>query len=581
VHAWIRSRLEELAVLRCLGMRPRELFVLGLLQTVLLSSGGIALGVLLGTAALFGLPAFLPDPALADTIDPIQPMAALRAAGLGLFVALLFALPAIAQTLRVPPALVFRREAEPLPGSRLLAVASIGMGMLGIVLAAAWQSGSSEVTLQFSTAVAITGVALYGAARLLVYCLGRLPRDRVAVRPWARHGLAAGARPGAATLASTAALGLSMLVLTAMTLLTANLRQELDDELPRQAPSAFFVDVQTDQWPQLRALLEEQDADNIHSAPVVTARLLAIDGTPVAELAAQRDRSERWALTREQRLTYLDALPDDNRLVARLPIEEPGAAVRSSGTAAEETSLWRDPARFELSVEEEHARELGLAVGTEVRFEVQGVEIGLVVSSLRSVDWEGFGLNFFMVVEPGPLDLAPQTVLATARVPEASEQRVQDRVVAAFPNVTMLRLRPILERLTEVLSRLAAAVGALGAFTVLAALLILVGTILVDGPRRAQEVALLRTLGMTRAGVLAAFAVEYSLLGAVATLVGCGGGLAASYWVARQALEIEWRWNPGLLAAVATGALALTLAAGLLASLGPLRRRPIAVLHEE
>jgi hypothetical protein len=124
------------------------------------------------------------------------------------------------------------------------------------------------------------------------------------------------------------------------------------------------------------------------------ARLKSIDGRAVDDLVEELDagRAEqgrrRWVLTREQRLTYMNDLPADNVLVR-------GA-------------LWSEPERPEISVELGFAEDLSVDVGSVLTFDIQGVPIDLYVSSVRTVEWARFGINFFLVVEPGVLDDAPQ-----------------------------------------------------------------------------------------------------------------------------------------------------------------------------
>src|SRR6185503_19233653 len=68
------------------------------------------------------------------------------------------------------------------------------------------------------------------------------------------------------------------------------------------------------------------------------------DGDSDREQPSEGER--RWALTREQRLTYLPTLPPDNKLVAG--------------------KLWSDPAAHEVSLEEDYARELGARLGSRI-----------------------------------------------------------------------------------------------------------------------------------------------------------------------------------------------------------------------
>jgi putative ABC transport system permease protein len=290
---------------------------------------------------------------------------------------------------------------------------------------------------------------------------------------------------------------------------------------------------------------------------------------PVSELTDAsygRERVEdvgeddrRWALTREQRLTYLDELPEDNRVVA-------GA-------------LWSEPGVAEVSVEEEFAGDLGVGVGSTLGFDLQGVPVELAVTSLRSVDWSTFGINFFLVVEPGVLEAAPQHRIAAVRLPPEAELRMQDRVVAAFPNVTVLRIREILEKVVAVIRAIAGGVRFVGTFTVLAGVAILGGAVAAGAARRRREVALLKALGTTRGGVVGIYAVEYALVGLVAGAIGSAGGAVLSWAVLTRGMEVDWAFDPVPLLAGVVGGAVVAVAAGLTASARALQSRPIDALR--
>jgi putative ABC transport system permease protein len=317
----------------------------------------------------------------------------------------------------------------------------------------------------------------------------------------------------------------------------------------------------------VRGLLERAGATRIESVPVVPSRLTAIDGVSVDDLTARRpkDRNRRWLLTREQRLTYMRQLPADNVVVA-------GALWR--GTAA-------DPARAEVSVEESFAQDLKLHLGSRLRFDVEGVPIDLTVTSIRKVNWRSFGINFSLVVEPGVLDQAPQQRFAAVRLPPGGEQRVQDLLAASYPNVTVLRLRELLEKVGKVLNRISLGVRFLGGFTVLAGIAILAGAVSAGSARRGREVALLKTLGMTRRGVASHFAVEYALIGLVAGTIGAAGAAALAWAVVTRGFNLTGQVEGLPLAAGVAAAATLTVAAGLAASLRALQRRPVEVLRTE
>lgn len=562
VRAWMASRLDSIAVLKCLGLRPREIFPLYLGQTALLGLAGSLVGIVAGALVQLALPSLFPDLIPAELIRPWQPQSLLRGLGLGIGVAVLFSLPPLSAVLRVPPARVLRREAEPLPSHRWVSAVTLVALTLGVWTMASLQARSWDLGARFTAGVAAATLVLTAAALLVSRLVRRMPRESFRL-PWLRHGIASLARPGASTVGAIVALGLGVLVVLSMSLVERRLTQELTTDIPRDAPSAFLVDVQPAQWRGIDELIRRQGATRIQSVPVVMARVAAIDGRTVEELTREsRDRrGRRWALTREQRLTYMRELPEDNRLI--------------------EGSLWSDPDRAEVSVEQDFADDLGLELGSTVRFDVQGVPVDLTVTSVRTVDWRTFGINFFLVVEPGVLENAPQMRLAAFQLPRGTEQRVQDLLAAGYPNVTLLRIREILEKIVKVLDRIGLGIRFLGGFTVLAGIAILAGAVTAGSVRRGREVALLKTLGMTRRSVAGTFAVEYGLIGLVAALIGTVGGTTLAWGVLREGFELDFRFEPLPVALAVAAGIALTIAAGLAASLRALERRPIEVLREE
>jgi putative ABC transport system permease protein len=408
--------------------------------------------------------------------------------------------------------------------------------------------------------IAATAALTFGA-QAVMRLVGRTPRDVGAVA--FRHGLAALGRPGSGTLGAVVALGLGVVTVLGMHLVQDRLSAQLDAELPDDAPSAFLIDIQPDQWEGVRTALEDAGAEDLDSVEVVVARLRSIGGVPVAELVERRERDGRggrWVLTREQRLTSMEFLPEDNVIV--------------------DGALWSDPDRAEVSIELDYATDLGVVVGDTLVFDVQGVPLELLVSSIRTVEWARFSINFFLVVEPGVLDEAPRFRMATARIPEAAEGLVQDRLAASYPNVTILRLRQVLEKVVGTLEQVGFGVRLLGAFTVLAGIAILAGAVSAGAVRRGREVALYKTLGMTRGQVAAVFAVEYALVGLLAGFIGTAGGIALSWAVTRFGFEIAWAWAPGAYLFALGMTVALSVIAGLAASARALAVRPLAVLRQ-
>jgi putative ABC transport system permease protein len=232
-------------------------------------------------------------------------------------------------------------------------------------------------------------------------------------------------------------------------------------------------------------------------------------------------------------------------------------------------------------VEEMAARHLGVDLGSRLTFDVQGVAIEAEVTSIRRVDWQSLTTNFFVVLSPGALEGAPATWVATARVPAEAESALQNAVVGAFPNVTAIPVRDVMERVAVVLGDIAVAVRLVALFTLGTGLVVMAGALAATRSQRLYESVVLRTLGATRGVVARAFAVEYGLLGATA---GIGGGLLATIlaWaVVRWVLDAPWSFDPAPLLLGLAATIALALGVGFLTTFRLLGEKPFPVLRRE
>ncbi|MCC6407403.1 MAG: ABC transporter permease [Planctomycetes bacterium] len=557
VRAWIAERTGAVAVLRCLGYRPREVLVLYAGNVVMLAGIASALGGLLGSFVPLAIERWLGELLPTGVALTWQALPIARGVALGIAIALVFSLPPLLAIWRVAPARVLRQEAEPLPVPRAVrfgALAVLAAGLFG----AAWvQSDDLEHAAVFTVGLAVLTGVLAACAFGLTRLAAKLPREHAS--PYLVHGIAALARPGAGVLGAAIALGFGVLVVLTMALAERELSQKLERAIPADAPTTFFVDVQPDQWPDVERVLTAHAASGVTRVPVVTARLSSVDGNEVESSRGRGEGRSRWALTREQRITWLQELPSSNRIVAG--------------------ELWSDPSASEMSLEEDYAGDIGVVLGSKLVFDVQGVPVEFTVTSLRSVEWESFQINFFLVAEPGALEQAPHMLLGAARVDASEEDALQDELARTAPNVTLLRMRTILEKVRAVLDRLGLAVRVLGLFTVVVGLVILAGVASSTAVRRGREVALLKTLGVTRLGITGLFVTEFALLGMVAGLVGACGAFALAWAFLDRVLdlgpELPWWWLP--LAALATALLAA--ASGLAATARALNTRPLESLR--
>jgi len=565
VRAFVRRRRHTLAVLKCLGAPSGTLVLAYLVQAMGLGLAGSLAGAGIGVALqplLAGLLAGLAPIAVDAGADALS---VARGIAMGVLTTALVALWPLLAIRDVPPALVLRQEVEPpaRPGRRRwIAALPVTAGLVALTL---WQAGSLKIGGIFLGAAVAAVVLLAAVAKLVAIGVRRLPR--VPSLAW-RQGLANLARPGGHAAGVIVALGAGVMLLVAIAVLEAALARQLDHERRAEAPSFFFVDVQADQHDRFLEVVRETAGATPALTPVVRARLSAVDGEAVTREAVARRRAEgheaTWYFTRDYVLTSTPTLPAGN-VVTRGRWWDG----RPAGPAPE------------ASVEENAAKHLDVGLGSRLVFDVQGVPLAAEVSSIRRVDWQTLSTNFFVILSPGALDGAPISYVATARVPAAREAAVQDAVAAAFPNVTAVPVRDVLERVVAVLDRIGLAVRVVALFAIASGLVVMVGALAASRYQRLTESVILRTLGATRGAVARIFAVEYACLGAAAGMGGAALASLLSWAVLRFVLEVPWTLEPAALALGVALASAVALAVGFLATFRVLGQKPLPVLRQE
>jgi putative ABC transport system permease protein len=162
------------------------------------------------------------------------------------------------------------------------------------------------------------------------------------------------------------------------------------------------------------------------------------------------------------------------------------------------------------------AENLGVALGDELEFELQGVSLPTQVASIREVDWQRIQPNFFAVFPEGVLETAPQfyAVVTRADSSQASAD-LQRAVVERFPNVSMIDLTLVLNTLDSILGRVASAIRFVAMFTILTGVAVLISAVLSSRSQRLKESILMKTLGAPRHQIITAIVAEYLFLGAI------------------------------------------------------------------
>jgi putative ABC transport system permease protein len=228
------------------------------------------------------------------------------------------------------------------------------------------------------------------------------------------------------------------------------------------------------------------------------------------------------------------------------------------------------------------AEELGVGIGDDVVWDVQGLPLATRVASLRQVEWARFEPNFFVVFPEGPLDAAPQTFLTLTRIDDpVARARFQRRVVESFPNVTAIDLSQIQAAVEGIVGRVSLAIRFMALFSLAAGAAVLAGAVAASRQERLREGALLKALGATRAQLLRVATAEYAALGGLAAVAAAALSTAAAWALVRFRFDAAFVLPAPPLLALGLGVVALAVTVGLLGAAEVLRRPPLEVLRWE
>ena len=543
----VERQTDAVAVMRCLGAPQHLLTRVFVLRLLAFGIAVSLVGALFGYAAQQGLVALAGD-LFAQDLPP--PSAAPIAVGLvtGLVALLGFALPPLVQLARVTPLRALRRDLGT-PRASVLGATLAAAAALALLIW--WQAGDAQLAARLLAGLAGTVLGLVGTVVILVRLAAWFqPRTRGV---W-RLGLAALTRRPAGAVLQVAGFGVGVLALLLLAVVRVDLLRAWQEGLPPDAPNRFLINIQPQDVAPLRDFLAAQGLADSGVLPMVRGRLTRIGDRAVDPDAYPDPRAQRLA-AREFNLSYAEHPQSDNQVVA---------------------GRWWAPGDPEdqFSVEEGLAETLGIRLGDRLTFWVSGHEVSARVTNLRHVKWDSFNVNFFVVSPPGLLGAEAASYVTSFHLPPGRAVVMAD-LQRKLPAVTPLDVDALLGQVRRVMERGASAVEYVFLFTLAAGLLVMLAGIQATLAQRRGEHAVLRALGASRRSLLAALAVEFTVAGLLAGLLGSAFAQLTAWLLAGQVFDLEFAFNPRLWALGVFGSATLIGLAGTLATYPLLVRPPL------
>jgi putative ABC transport system permease protein len=564
VHIYIKEKLNNIAVLRCVGATVNQTFGIYLLQIMIMGFIGSLLGAAAGSFLQLVLPMIFSDFLPLEVSLGVSWQAVITGILIGMAISLLFALLPLMEIRKVSPFRVLRFGFDA-PSPLTWHIGLVGAAIFVFILVFSYLQGIGGwlealwFTLGLVGAFGFLGLL----AKLVIWLLRKYTPSG-----WnylVRQSMANLHRPLNQTMILIVSIGLGTALIATMYFTQQLLLSQVSFSSRGDQPNMVLFDIQTSQTDSIRNMAIDHELPIIQEVPVVTIQLMEING--IDKVTASEDSTinhPNWAYNREYRVTYRDHLIDSEKLV--------------SGKFEEQS---RTDTIF-ISMDDGFAERIGIELGDELLFNVQGAPIKTVLGSTREIEWNRVQTNFLVVFPKGILEQAPQFhVLMTKVSSEQASAQFQRAVVKQFPNISIIDLTLILKTVNSILDKVAFVIRFMALFSIMTGLIVFISSVIISKFQRIKESVLLRTLGAKRKQVITIIALEYFFLGSLASLAGIILSLIFTWLLAYFNFDSTFIPKPWPLVWLYLTITTITVLIGIINSKDVVNKPPLEVLRNE
>ena len=571
-NGFIINKSGDIAILMCLGSSQRNATLTYIIQLMVL--GLIACIPALGTVMLV-------LPIASETLEGLMPSAlnislthqtVLLSFIVSLLAGWLLAIPSLKKIKNLNPANLLRESAKPGSFQGKKWILSITPAILGFWILTVTQSNSWKLGNLFFFGFLASTIILFVIGK---FCLQGVEKFfnrtnlplKLAVRSLCRNR--------SHTLTGFMALGLGVLLLNLIPQFQTSLESEIGlKNKSGKLPKLFLFDVQENQVTPLKNLLEFEGHPLSNITPWVRGKLLKVKDQKykVENVSSsgmndpENERRNRFR-NRSFNLSYRDHLLDSEEII--------------KGRMVSLTYNPDDGKPAEVSIEQKYAESMNLDINDKIEIEVSGVEIPAIVVNIRRVRWTSFQPNFFVQMQPGVLEQAPKTFIATLNNLDINEKEsVQNLLVEKFPTISILDVERTGEKILSIVEQMTWVLQLMAMLSILAGLVILYSISKEKAREQRWEINLLKILGASFKDLKNQVRIEFALLGFCSSLVGVLLSSLFSFILAEYIFDKVWAFNlilPLLIISVVVALSVITAEWGIRKLLN---EKPGSILHE-
>lgn len=561
VLIYVKTKVQSIAILRCLGMRGEEAFMVYFLQIFVLGVLSVILGVAIGSFIQVLLPIVLKGFLPYEVNMTISSSAIIKGFLMGVIITTLFAMGPLLSVRNITPLKTLRISDDPEKSDplRWLIYLLIVLSITGFLYSL---TGSILEAIMFAIGIVIAFLILFGVAKLVTWGVRKfMPHNASFI---IRQGLSNLYRPNNQTQTLIVSIGLGTGILTLLFILQGLILGNVEGMGVGNQPNMIVFGIEADQKEEMETITESFEMPVLQHVPVVTMELAGWQGKTKKEWLQDTARTaSRWAINREARVSYSEEMSPDDKLL--------------EGTY---TGVYDGGDSIRISLSERFADGLDVSIGDELVWNVQGAVITTYVGSIRKINFRKMESRFFIMFPTGVLEDAPQFMILVTKSPDKQVTAdFRNEVVKSMPNASVIDLGSILVTLNDIITKVSYVIKFMAGFSILIGLIVLISSLFLSKFQRIRESVLLRTLGAVEKKIYRINAVEYAALGSLSALTGIFLAVIGSYLLAKFVFELDFNLSWWPILAIFLFIVALTVVIGLLNSRDVVKRSPLEVLR--
>ena len=530
-----RREAPKVAMLRAFGISQASLFGYYLRQLGVLWIAATAAGILLGWVTQYALQWALIG-WFGRALPAVFDWRPLVTAGLVGMIALAgFSLPYLVNATATPPMQVLRTAVSRRSWLRggLISGSAVA-AVFGVLILLMQSSLLAVATLALILLIALVLPLILGSmVRLLLFSSQR----RFWLRQYLLSRLQSSAR-GAIFVMSGFSLVLIAILLIAV--VKDEILGDWQQQLPADIPNYFLVNINRDDIFGVAEFLEQRQIEASRPYALVRARLTQINAVDIETIDFTHPRAESM-VQHTFNMTSATQLPDDNRIVE---------------------GNWIDAADNspQLSVEQGLAERLDLEVGDELTLNIGSQVRRAPITSIRTVEWENFKPNFFIISNPGLLADLPGTGLMSALIREQDKSALRS-LLREYPSITLLDISELMARVRDIVDKASVALQFFFLFALASAVIVLLAAIQTGRHEREIESSLLRALSAHTSQLYRAHVLEFTLMGGLIGFFSAGFATLAGWAISVYFFDMEFHFSPAVwVYSLLSASLVLTIA---------------------